>query len=707
MAKKPVLTDINNISSAGPTINENSRAIEDAFENTLSRDGSSPNQMEADLDLNGNDLLNVGILQAQDLSVGGDDLSGVLASVIANAEAAAASSEEAAKSAAEAALYDGPNVDTHAELAGLTAELVSVGDYVQVLETGAIVQRVESDGDLDYTGAGGLLFLVNESEEGFVVTHFGAVGTGFADDSVAFQAAADACKRTGDKGTVVVPSGAYLLSNTVEYGSFTIFKAEGEVMYIADDNLNGPMFQSAGAVKWADGIASTTAPVSNVRSFNWHSSITAASTQSYGLGHIVVTNPVNPKDAGWENGEVWYEATSVGASGFADNPAHWTQCDSLLGAIFSGFQGGEFVGNYEGQVGEYVGVDHYGCAATFEDMVVHDFGDWGLKYEVPGGIYSPQVGFSLQPIINNNRLFHCGTASTGVFYNNGQSDAALLGNFVYDPRESGFGIYIGAKAGGGRWYGGHVYGTPPLPNGLTDTNWGWWSDAQAWDIDGHFEGRVYLNGKRHRLTAKIYKATSADYTETAAVYLNNPAHCTIDVRTYLFKSCIRVVGTDGGYNFLQGSLDSAGHSGTGVIDTSSVALDSTTTVLATNSQNAGDNYTRVPTPLRLGRQTGKAAVGDLNDTGTGLNFTSQGVQILRGNVEQTLWTGNEVVSRVPNRLVSKTVAQLNALTVSAGAIAYASNGRKTGETASAGTGVVAYYSAGQWRRLYDDAVVIA
>lgn len=39
-------------------LNENFQRIEDAFEKTLSRDGTLPNQLEADLDLNGNALLN-------------------------------------------------------------------------------------------------------------------------------------------------------------------------------------------------------------------------------------------------------------------------------------------------------------------------------------------------------------------------------------------------------------------------------------------------------------------------------------------------------------------------------------------------------------------------------------------------------------------------------------------------------------------------
>lgn len=40
-------------------INQNFNRVEDAIENTLSRDGTSPNQMEADFDLNHHDILNV------------------------------------------------------------------------------------------------------------------------------------------------------------------------------------------------------------------------------------------------------------------------------------------------------------------------------------------------------------------------------------------------------------------------------------------------------------------------------------------------------------------------------------------------------------------------------------------------------------------------------------------------------------------------
>lgn len=60
---KLTVTHVSNITgnptSAATTINNNLDAIQTAIENTLSRDGTSPNTMSADLDLNGNQILNL------------------------------------------------------------------------------------------------------------------------------------------------------------------------------------------------------------------------------------------------------------------------------------------------------------------------------------------------------------------------------------------------------------------------------------------------------------------------------------------------------------------------------------------------------------------------------------------------------------------------------------------------------------------------
>lgn len=67
---------LNNVGSlldattAATTINNNSAAIVSAYDNTLSRDGTSPNQMGASLDMNSNDILNVNTLTTKSLIAG-------------------------------------------------------------------------------------------------------------------------------------------------------------------------------------------------------------------------------------------------------------------------------------------------------------------------------------------------------------------------------------------------------------------------------------------------------------------------------------------------------------------------------------------------------------------------------------------------------------------------------------------------------------
>jgi len=81
---KLTLSDLTSIlgneGSAITVINANSDLIEAAMENTLSRDGTSPNVMNADIDLNDNDLNNVGTLGADTVNAGALYIDGVLVS---------------------------------------------------------------------------------------------------------------------------------------------------------------------------------------------------------------------------------------------------------------------------------------------------------------------------------------------------------------------------------------------------------------------------------------------------------------------------------------------------------------------------------------------------------------------------------------------------------------------------------------------------
>lgn len=84
---KVVLDNITSGYASTTQINGNNDTIETAFDNTISRDGSSPNAMNANLDLNGNNVLNVENIQATSLTLNG---TGVTPAEVAATPAASA-----------------------------------------------------------------------------------------------------------------------------------------------------------------------------------------------------------------------------------------------------------------------------------------------------------------------------------------------------------------------------------------------------------------------------------------------------------------------------------------------------------------------------------------------------------------------------------------------------------------------------------------
>ena len=109
MAKKPTITTVTSGYQATSTINNNFDSVRNAFDNFLSLDGSTPNAMEADLDLNSNDILNAGTVNTTEIVVGGISLTAQVAlaedaadEAIAAAALAAASEVAAGNSASDA-----------------------------------------------------------------------------------------------------------------------------------------------------------------------------------------------------------------------------------------------------------------------------------------------------------------------------------------------------------------------------------------------------------------------------------------------------------------------------------------------------------------------------------------------------------------------------------------------------------------------------
>ena len=106
MAKKPTITSINSGFASNTQLNGNFEALRSGFDNTLSLDGSTPNAMQADIDLNGNKLIN-----ATDVIVNGVSLS-PLTTAAPLAAASAASALASANSALASVTYINSVKDT-------------------------------------------------------------------------------------------------------------------------------------------------------------------------------------------------------------------------------------------------------------------------------------------------------------------------------------------------------------------------------------------------------------------------------------------------------------------------------------------------------------------------------------------------------------------------------------------------------------------
>lgn len=80
MAKKATLTTLSANDTSNVTANSNFDKLNEAFENTLSRDGSTPNNMGADLDMDSNDILNVKGVYADNVYLNGSAIEAASAS---------------------------------------------------------------------------------------------------------------------------------------------------------------------------------------------------------------------------------------------------------------------------------------------------------------------------------------------------------------------------------------------------------------------------------------------------------------------------------------------------------------------------------------------------------------------------------------------------------------------------------------------------
>lgn len=84
MAKKASLKTISSGFASNTQLNSNFEALNDKLENTLSLDGSTPNSMGADLDMNGNDIINTGNFDVDTLTVDGSTVQDAITAAAGN-----------------------------------------------------------------------------------------------------------------------------------------------------------------------------------------------------------------------------------------------------------------------------------------------------------------------------------------------------------------------------------------------------------------------------------------------------------------------------------------------------------------------------------------------------------------------------------------------------------------------------------------------
>lgn len=197
MAKRPTVNTLTN--TASPTyltqLNQNFSNIQAQFDNTLSLDGSLPNAMNADLDLNDFDLINAGTVNADNLVVAGTNLNSVVGQAAASATAAATSASAAAASATTASAYTPAYFDNVAALLADTRAWPT-GQILNTREEGFAYEVAASGAsDQDLTTAGGVKLYVLANDV-VIFAQFAPV-SGSTNQSTLAQKAADRAKALG------------------------------------------------------------------------------------------------------------------------------------------------------------------------------------------------------------------------------------------------------------------------------------------------------------------------------------------------------------------------------------------------------------------------------------------------------------------------------------------------------------------------------
>ena len=227
MAKKPDITTIASGYYSRQALNTNFENLQDGFDNTLSLDGSTPNSMGADLDMNSNDILNAGTVNtsilkldgtavvAGDLSASGATLSSDSHTGNGSTTAFSMSYDPFIKDNTQVYIDGVYQEKSTYSISGTTltfSEAPPLNAGVEIVVTRTLDFGATDAANVNYTQAdtGSVNRTVEAKLQELVsVKDFGAVGDGVIDDTSAFQAAVN----TLDK--VYIPEGNYKITSQI------------------------------------------------------------------------------------------------------------------------------------------------------------------------------------------------------------------------------------------------------------------------------------------------------------------------------------------------------------------------------------------------------------------------------------------------------------------------------------------------------------
>jgi hypothetical protein len=264
VAKKPDITTIASGYYSRQALNTNFENLQDGFDNTLSLDGSTPNSMGADFDVNGNNILNAGQIATDSLLINGVAVTAsgdvsfettyLTASYTGDGSTVAYSLTANPQTENNVNIYvDGVYQNkTTFSLSGTTVTfseappLNAAIEIVYPTNTDTLNGSVATAITYNQGGTGAQdRNVAQKLQESVSVKDFGAVGDGVTDDTAAIQAAIDACEVL--KKPIFFPVGTYIITSglTVQQKEVHVI-GEGSESTILDFNVSSGVALNCG-----------------------------------------------------------------------------------------------------------------------------------------------------------------------------------------------------------------------------------------------------------------------------------------------------------------------------------------------------------------------------------------------------------------------------------------------------------------------------